>query len=269
MCVIIFRKCKTCLAYRPIAFLRYRKLVNWYQPRCANRFWLRVSISHLGRDVTMNDMIVTSMSWKQMNMVPLAARTVGFVIRDNACCMSWKSTVYVFLTLNKKPLSFIFVSFFRSNHCKIYYFCQPDVFHHFGQPVCPPAWASKSPKAVPNSSPDSMFPPQQIFGLFVKGMVFFEKTTLGVYPIPSGKKTRNPWGCAKKKSDAHDAILMEEKNQVSVSSDTQRGDLVVKGFLTWWKLRQTVGKSLRDVFSLLFFAMFKNYDFWHMICTCI
>ena len=154
------------------------------------------------------------MSWKQMNMVPLAARTVGFVIRDNACCMSWKSTVYVFLTLNKKPLSFIFVSFFRSNHCKIYYFCQPDVFHHFGQPVCPPAWASKSPKAVPNSSPDSMFPPQQIFGLFVKGMFFFEKTTLGVYPIPSGKKTRNPWGCAKKKSDGHDAILMEEKNQV-------------------------------------------------------
>ena len=76
-------------------------------------------------------------------------------------------------------------------------------------------------------------------------------------------------GMRETKSDGHDAILMEEKNQVSVSSDTQRGDLVVKGFLTWWKLLQTVGKSLRDVFSLLFFAMFKNYDFWHMICMCI
>ena len=28
MCVIIFRKCKTCLAYRPIALLRYRKLIS-------------------------------------------------------------------------------------------------------------------------------------------------------------------------------------------------------------------------------------------------
>ena len=56
-----------------------------------------------------------------------------------------------------------------------------------------PAWASKSPSSP--SSP-AMFPPQQIAGLFAKG-IFKQPLLVGAYPIFILENTRNPWGAPK------------------------------------------------------------------------